>query len=135
MGTFHPPGDASAFHDRPMSSDRVLHRLVHTLGAPVQLQPGSIMQLEEQPSPLSVLPSSHCLPNSTLPSPQAGTQGLPGTGQTQPGSIAEQSPSQPSPLSVFPSSQTSGGTTMPSAQMAFLMQGLPGVEQMYPISI
>ena len=31
--------------------------------------PVSIWQVEEQPSPLTVLPSSHCSPESTWPSP------------------------------------------------------------------
>src|SRR5215213_9424329 len=41
-----------------------------TDGEPVQSNPGSIWQVEEQPSPLTVFPSSHCSPASTTPLPQ-----------------------------------------------------------------
>ena len=79
---------------------------VQTLGAPTHDHPGSIPQVAEQPSPFAVLPSSHCLPSSTLPSPQMGMHAFPGTGHSQPGSMLWQSAEHPSPLTVFPSSQT-----------------------------
>jgi hypothetical protein len=37
-----------------------------------QAKPGSSLQLAEQPSPSVVLPSSHCSPDWTKPSPHAG---------------------------------------------------------------
>src|SRR6516225_7361968 len=40
----------------------------------VQVKPGSVMQVDEQPSPLVVLPSSHCSPGSMLPLPQLTSQ-------------------------------------------------------------
>src|SRR5262245_44236058 len=53
---------------------------VQTLGlAVVQVAPGSIEQVDEQPSPSALLPSSHASPPFFMPSPQAGTQGRPGT--------------------------------------------------------
>jgi hypothetical protein len=39
-----------------------------------QVNPLSIWQVDEQPSPLTRLPSSHASPGSTLPSPQAVVQ-------------------------------------------------------------
>jgi hypothetical protein len=64
----------------PVSSMPLPHTdFLQTLGAPVQLQPGSTWQVDEQPSLLSVFPSSHGLPNWTLPSPHIGVQGFPGT--------------------------------------------------------
>jgi hypothetical protein len=86
---------------------------VQTLGDPVQLQPGSIWQVDEQPSPFAVFPSSHGLPSSTLPSPQIGVQGLPGAGHCHPGSMVWQSAEHPSPLTVFPSSQASSTVSTP----------------------
>ena len=41
-----------------------------TLGEPAHWKPGSILQLEEQPSPLVTPASSHCSPPETIPSPQ-----------------------------------------------------------------
>jgi len=45
--------------------------LAQTLGDPVQLQPGSIWQVDEQPSPLWMFLSSHCSPGSSTPLPQS----------------------------------------------------------------
>src|SRR5690606_25762417 len=53
----------------------------------------------EQPSPLVVLPSSHCSPGSTVPLPQRSSSSQ----------VAE----QPSPLVVLPSSHCSPGSTVP----------------------
>src|SRR5262249_6266924 len=85
---------------------------VHTLGEPPQENPGSRWQCESQPSPLTLSPSSHCSPSSTLPlaQPSGWKQAAPGTGQSQPSVISRQTASQPSPLSVLPSSQTSPGS-------------------------
>ena len=47
---------------------------MHTLGPSggfMQLKPSSMPQLDEQPSPLAVLPSSHCSPLSTAPLPHS----------------------------------------------------------------
>src|SRR2546426_416398 len=59
---------------------------------------GSSWQLAEQPSPDTVLPSSHCSPASTTPSPQRGSRWQ----------VAE----QPSPETVLPSSHCSPGSRM-----------------------
>ena len=53
-----------------------------TLGAPVHVAPGSTLQMLEQPSPAVVLPSSHCSPPTSMPSPQSGSQRRPSTRQT-----------------------------------------------------
>src|SRR4051812_6056257 len=58
----------------------------------------------EQPSPLVVLPSSHCSLPATVPSPQTT-----GTSIVQ---LAE----QPSPFAVLPSSQASPVSSTPSPQ-------------------
>src|SRR5262249_43449393 len=65
------------------------------LGSTSKKCPASAWQVEEQPSPSAVLPSSHCSPltASTWPSPQT--------------SVPKQSARQPSPDVVLPSSQTS----------------------------
>ena len=52
---------------------------LQTLGMPVQLAPGSIWQVGEQPSSLTMFPSSHCSIPMIMPSPQAGTQRRAGT--------------------------------------------------------
>ena len=72
-----------------------------------QVEPGSTWHVLEQPSPLTVFPSSQVSLPVSLLSPQIGEQGLPGTRHSQPGSILWQSAEQPSPLTVFPSSQVS----------------------------
>ena len=50
---------------------------LHLLGCPMQLKPGSTRQSIEQPSPLAMLPSSHCSCASIFPLPQTGTAGIP----------------------------------------------------------
>ena len=89
------------------------------------------MQVLEQPSPLVVLPSSHCSVPTICPSPHFGTQGLPGMRHCQPGSMVLQSPEQPSPLTVLPSSQASWLDNFPSPQTARETQGWPGVGQLH----
>jgi hypothetical protein len=111
--------------------------LVQTLGDPAQLQPGSVSQVAEHPSSMAVgpvflsgdTPSSHCLPSSTLPLPQIGVQGFPGTGHCHPVSMAWQFPEQPSPLTVLLSSQASSDVSNPFPHTAMFLQGCPGVEQ------
>jgi hypothetical protein len=84
----------------------------------------------EQPSPLTVLPSSHVSVPVSTPSPHSGEHGLPGTRHSQPASTVWQSAEQPSPLTVFPSSQVSSDVKTPFPQTAWFWQGWPGVGQM-----
>jgi hypothetical protein len=100
---------------------------MQVLGDPVQLQPGSTRQVDEQPSPLFVLLSSHCFPSSTMPFPQMGMHGFPGTGHSQPGSMLMQSPAHPSPLTVLPSSQTLFDVRIPFPHVPSYTQRCPGV--------
>src|SRR6187551_300664 len=76
----------------------------------VQLKPASSLQAEEQPSPLRVLPSSHCSPPNLMPSPHSEVQGA---GGTQVGSKRQSMP-QPSPELLSSSSQLSPGSSAPS---------------------
>lgn len=110
---------------------------VQTLGDPVQLQPGSIRQVEEQPSSGllgALLPVSHCLPSSTTPSPQVGSQGFPATRQVQPDSSWHVD-EQPSPLTVLPSSHCLLVVNMPLPQTPRYWQGCPAVGQVQLASI
>src|SRR5580704_5265251 len=90
----------------------------------------SIWQSELQPSPDTVLPSSHCSPmsSSTTPSPQNSIfwHGCPGLGQVHPGSRA-QVEEQPSPETVLPSSHCSLPATWPSPHtfVGFFTHGPP----------
>src|SRR4029077_4696761 len=81
-----------------------------------QAAPGSTWQVDEQPSPSVMLPSSHCSIPLIMLSPQAGTQGRPGTRHSKPPSTVLQSFEQPSPLAVLPSSHASVAPRMPSPQ-------------------
>ena len=85
------------------------------------VQPGSIVHIAEQPSPLVVLPSSHCSSGSRCASPHIGTgtivQAPPLDGQVQPLVTCEQSLAQPAVPVVEPSSHASLPSTMPSPQM------------------
>src|SRR5438552_19172201 len=69
-----------------------------------QRSPVSVVQLDEQPSQLTVLPSSHCSVPHTMPSPQPVT--------------SVQLLLQPSQLSVLPSSHSSTASTLPLPQTA-----------------
>jgi hypothetical protein len=80
-----------------------------------QLAPLSIWHVDEQPSPLIVLPSSHCSFPVTTPSPHKGAHGLAGTRQIHPGSVM-QVDEQPSPLVVLPSSHSSVPSSTPLPQ-------------------
>src|SRR5262245_52184822 len=64
--------------------------------------PQGIWHVEEQPSPFAVLPSSHCSPGSTMPLPQP---------------VNLQLLSQPSPLTLLPSSHCSPGSMCPLPQV------------------
>src|SRR2546426_2390194 len=64
-----------------------------------QRSPVSVVHVDEQPSQLSVLPSSHCSAPHTAPSPQPVT--------------SVQSLLHPSQFSVLPSSHSSPGSTTP----------------------
>src|SRR6202035_5333920 len=79
-----------------------------------QVNPGSIWHVDEQPSPLRRLPSSHCSPApSKMPSPQVDVQGAPGGRVGSAWQVSE----QPSKGSVFPSSQLSAPCVFPSPQV------------------
>jgi hypothetical protein len=93
------------------------------------LKPISSLHVAEQPSPLTVLPSSHISPVVITPSPQAGLQGLPGTRHCHPDSTVLQLSEQPSPLTVLPSSQTSSEVRMPFPHLARFSHFCPGVGQ------
>ena len=69
-----------------------------------QRSPVSSVQVDEQPSQLTVLPSSHCSVPHTMPSPQPVT--------------SVQALLQPSQSSVLPSSHSSPASTMPLPQTA-----------------
>jgi hypothetical protein len=77
-----------------------------------QIQPGSILQPSEQPSPDFWLWSSHVSDPPIRPSPQETVElhAFPGAVQIQSVSIL-QSGEQPSPPFVFPSSQVSAGSS------------------------
>src|SRR5687768_7833212 len=73
-----------------------------TNGVPhVPPAPDSIKHASLQPSPDSLLPSSHCSPPTTMPSPQ-------------PAVSLWQEPLQPSPVTRLPSSHCSEPSLMPS---------------------
>src|SRR5215471_836702 len=77
-------------------------------GGCVHVNPGSIVQVGEQPSPATVLPSSHASP-TTMPSPHFDTHDAP----AQLGSL-RQSSEQPSNGRALPSSQLSVPSITPS---------------------
>src|SRR5262245_25239850 len=82
----------------------------------------SRLHLDEQPSPDTVLPSSHCSPGSRMPSPQRGSCWQ----------VAE----QPSPDTVLPSSHCSPGSRTPSPQRGSRWQVAeqPSPETVFPSS-
>src|SRR6187399_333422 len=92
---------------------------VHTLGeAPSHFLPSSTRQRSEQPSPATMLPSSHCSLLATTPSPQRAIarHGFPGFGQLNPFSTMRQAALQPSPDALLPSSHASSEVRVPSPQ-------------------
>ena len=89
------PGATGGSHSSP--------HIVFTIPSP-QRSPLSSVQVDEQPSQLTVLPSSHCSVPHTTPSPQPVT--------------SVQVLLQPSQSSVLPSSHSSPASTMPLPQTA-----------------
>src|SRR3989442_1653224 len=89
------------------------------------------MQLDEQPSPVTVLPSSHCSPGSSRASPHIAAvvivQAPPAGGQVQPAVTTMQSAEQPCTPVVVPSSHASLPSTTPSPHTIVDTHGLPGV--------
>src|SRR5260221_10799793 len=83
--------------------------VVGTTMTSLHLKPGSTLHVPEQPSPSTVLPSSHSWPfalsmASSNPSPQAVAHAPPAAGQT---GSRRQKGEQPSPVAVLPSSHCS----------------------------
>ena len=116
--------------------------LVSAFGALVQVNPDSRVQVDEQPSPETVFPSSHCSPFSTFPFPQTVLQACVPQDPVvsrQTGSLVQvlEQP-VPSPLKrpfgpvqpegkvvkLVPQSQASPASTMPLPQIA--MVHIPG---------
>src|SRR5512142_1945533 len=89
--------------------------MVSPSGGWVHVKPASILQSEEHPSPLTALPSSHCSPPSTSPSPHLVAHPPPPGGQL---GSAMQVGVQPSPRSLFfvAGSHPSAPSTLPSPQ-------------------
>src|SRR5512147_1280395 len=95
-------------------------RILSPSGGWAQVQPGSIAQMLEHPSPFAAFPSSHASP-STMPSPHFDVQEAP----VQSGSLW-QSCEQPSNGMVLPSSQPSAPSFLPSPQVVVEhLLGLP----------
>src|SRR5882724_10841130 len=89
----------------------------------VHLYPSSILQVEEQPSPSLVLPSSQSSSLNLMPSPHGDVHAP----ESQFGS-SWQSGVQPSPRSWFPSSQRSLPSFFPSPHVVFV-HAFPGSVQ------
>jgi hypothetical protein len=125
LGTVLPSSQASldALNPSPQL-------LTQTLGSELsQVKPHSTEQLDEQPSPLSVSPSSHVSPVTTLLSPHTGVKVLlshTGKVEVQPSSI-EQALLHPSLGTVLPSSQASSDAFFPSPQGDWHVSALLGV--------
>src|SRR4051794_23809073 len=106
---------------------------MQTLGCPPHVHPTSCRQsTPEQPSPLSVWPSSQVSAPRMKPSPQIGLQVLGVPTQLKPASTWHVN-EQPSPLVALPSSQASGPRSRPSPQIGTQLLGTP--EQSQPGSI
>src|SRR5262245_25901029 len=89
-------------------------------GGCVQVNPGSMVQVGEHPSPATLLPSSHASA-TTMPSPHFDTHDAP----EHPGSL-RQSSEQPSNGRALPSSQVSVPSTTPSPHFVGVQAlGLP----------
>src|SRR5690242_425636 len=84
-------------------------------GTLVHVKPGSILHSDEQPSPLTVLPSSHSFlsPGSSRPLPHTVLHAPPPGGHT---GSRRQSGEQPSPVTVLPSSHCSEPSALPFPQ-------------------
>src|SRR6266436_1514555 len=92
-----------ASHRPEPGGTRSAPHIVFMIPSP-QWSPVSSVQVDEQPSQLTVLPSSHCSVPHTMPSPQPVT--------------SVQALLQPSQSSVLPSSHSSPASTTPLPQMA-----------------
>src|SRR5688572_13072726 len=94
--------------------------MTQVLGSPSQSQPASTLQVELQPSPGVMLPSSQPSPLSIAPSPHTATVGigvqtLGSPTQVYPGSTTHAA-EQPSPLIELASSQVSLVSSAPLPQ-------------------
>src|SRR5215471_15944393 len=95
-------------------------KILSPSGGCVQVNPGSIVQVGEHPSPETLLPSSHASP-TTMPSPHFDTHDAP----VQSGS-RRQSSEQPSNGRALPSSQLSVPSMTPSPHFVGVQTlGLP----------
>src|SRR5262245_11638134 len=85
-------------------------------GTFVQVKPGSIVHVAEQPSPPTVLPSSHSFlsPGNSRPLPHTVLHGPPPGGHT---GSRRQSGEHPSPVTVLPSSHCSEPSCLPLPQV------------------
>src|SRR5579862_7196772 len=81
-------------------------------GTFMHVNPGSILQSDEQPSPFTVLPSSHCLPSPVRikPLPHTLVQAPPAAAHL---GSRRQNGEQPSPVTSLPSSHCSEPSTLP----------------------
>ena len=102
------------------------------------VQPVSIVQVEEQPSPLFVFKSSHPSPIVSIPSPQVyvhvDAEVVVPPVQLHPDTGPVQSALHPSLLFKFPSSQTSVNIFFPSPQIAVQVFGDTPVLHVHPAS-
>ena len=89
---------------------------VHRLGVPTQMYPGSTSQVAEQPSPFTILKSSHCSFEVIMPSPQVAVHTLGVPVHVKPCSTL-QADEHPSLSVVLMSSQVSTSSTMPFPQV------------------
>src|SRR5439155_21277066 len=78
-----------------------------------QRSPVSIVQLDEHPSQLTVLPSSHCAVPHTMPSPQPVTS-VPPLLQPSQASVLPSSRSLPSSTPPLPQAGVSRGRSTPT---------------------
>jgi hypothetical protein len=99
--------------------------LTHGCPTVEQSAPGSFWQVLEQPSPLTVLPSSQVSLPVRILSPHNGVQRLPGTRHSHPASMVLQSAEQPSPLTVLPSSQVSSADRVALPQVGGMVGQAP----------
>ena len=97
--------------------------MVGPSGGCLHVNPASMVQVDEQPSPDRLLPSSHCSPVSRMPSPHLPVHA---PDPAQAGSTW-QVDEQPSNGTVLPSSQPSAPSFLPSPQVVWWhsVTGLP----------
>src|SRR5580692_7712715 len=85
-----------------------------------------MVQVELQPSPETMLPSSHCSAPAMMPSPHAlATHFVSGVGHCHPGSSMHVD-EQPSPDTALPSSHVSLPVTLPSPHLTVETHGASG---------